>query len=115
MYATILTCFFISYFLPIGPKACLNQPIYIEFFKISTSTKDPASKDDNHFIFECSNVQSFNHLFVLVQVHHTFATAGSDGSFNFWDKDSKQRLKVSPCKLFVILIYNHSFEFSRIL
>jgi hypothetical protein len=28
------------------------------------------------------------------QVHHTFATAGSDGGFNFWDKDSKQRLKV---------------------
>ena len=30
----------------------------------------------------------------LGQVHHTFATAGSDGAFNFWDKDSKQRLKV---------------------
>ncbi|GJR94690.1 protein RAE1 [Tanacetum coccineum] len=27
------------------------------------------------------------------QVHHTFASAGSDGAFNFWDKDSKQRLK----------------------
>jgi len=23
----------------------------------------------------------------------TFATAGSDGTFNFWDKDSRQRLK----------------------
>ncbi|GKC31809.1 pentatricopeptide repeat-containing protein [Tanacetum coccineum] len=23
-------------------------------------------------------------------VHHTFASAGSDGAFNFWDKDSKQ-------------------------
>jgi hypothetical protein len=31
---------------------------------------------------------------VVAQVHHTFATAGSDGAFNFWDKDSKQRLKV---------------------
>ncbi|CAD6266042.1 unnamed protein product [Miscanthus lutarioriparius] len=27
------------------------------------------------------------------KVHHTFATAGSDGAFNYWDKDSKQRLK----------------------
>ena len=27
--------------------------------------------------------------------HGTFATAGSDGCFNFWDKDSKQRLKAS--------------------
>eukprot|EP00897_Mesotaenium_endlicherianum_P009384 jgi/Mesen1/8474/ME000478S07969 len=26
-------------------------------------------------------------------VHGTFATAGSDGAYNFWDKDSKQRLK----------------------
>lgn len=26
----------------------------------------------------------------------TFSTAGSDGCFNFWDKDSKQRLKVAP-------------------
>lgn len=27
-------------------------------------------------------------------VHHTFVTAGADGAYNFWDKDSKQRLKV---------------------
>ncbi|XP_034200563.1 protein RAE1-like isoform X2 [Prunus dulcis] len=40
-------------------------------------------------------------------VHHTFTTAGSDGSFNFWDKDSKQRLKAMsrcnqpiPCSTF---------------
>jgi len=26
-------------------------------------------------------------------LHGTFSTAGSDGTFNFWDKDSKQRLK----------------------
>ncbi|KAL8222702.1 hypothetical protein R6Q57_020101 [Mikania cordata] len=25
--------------------------------------------------------------------YHTFATAGSDGAFHFWDKDSKNRLK----------------------
>lgn len=34
-------------------------------------------------------------------MHHTFATAGSDGAFNFWDKDSKQRLKVYPSLLLV--------------
>ncbi|KAI9605422.1 hypothetical protein KEM48_002207 [Puccinia striiformis f. sp. tritici PST-130] len=28
--------------------------------------------------------------------HGTFATAGSDGTINMWDKDSKTRLKVSP-------------------
>ena len=26
-------------------------------------------------------------------VHGTFVTAGGDGSYNFWDKDSKHRLK----------------------
>lgn len=41
----------------------------------------------------------------LSQVHHTFATAGSDGAFNFWDKDSKQRLKVS------LVFYLNSFIF----
>ena len=28
----------------------------------------------------------------------TFATAGSDGNFHFWDKDSRQRLKVFDLK-----------------
>lgn len=35
----------------------------------------------------------FFNCFVL-QVYHTFASTGSDGVVNFWDKDSKQRLKV---------------------
>ncbi|XVF67169.1 hypothetical protein PTKIN_Ptkin10aG0099000 [Pterospermum kingtungense] len=29
----------------------------------------------------------------LFQLHHNFATAGSDEAFNFWDEDRKQRLK----------------------
>lgn len=29
-------------------------------------------------------------------VYGTFVTAGSDGAYNFWDKDSKQRLKAMP-------------------
>ncbi len=36
----------------------------------------------------------------LVQVHATFATSGSDGAYNFWDKDSRQRLKVFYLFLF---------------
>ncbi|KAF8676108.1 hypothetical protein HU200_047613 [Digitaria exilis] len=33
-----------------------------------------------------------------IQVHGTFATTGSDGGFNFWDKDGKQRPKAfSKC------------------
>jgi hypothetical protein len=34
-----------------------------------------------------------------------FATAGSDGAFNFRDKDSKQRLKVFSKSLFLSLIH----------
>ena len=37
-----------------------------------------------------TNIYAVNHI----AFHHygTFATAGADGIFNFWDKDSKQRL-----------------------
>ena len=37
-------------------------------------------------------------------MHHKFATAGSDGAFNFWDKDSKQRGYVLNSILVYILI-----------
>jgi WD40 repeat protein len=35
-------------------------------------------------------------------IHGTFATAGGDGTYNFWDKDSKQRLRVSVQGFFVV-------------
>lgn len=43
----------------------------------------------------------------MFQVHHTFATAGSDGAFNFWDKDSKQRLKVSMSSFSFVECLSH--------
>ncbi|KAK6156892.1 hypothetical protein DH2020_011140 [Rehmannia glutinosa] len=57
-------------------------------------------------------------------VHHTFATAGSDGAFNFWDKDSKQRLKAMlrcsqpiPCSSFnndgSIFAYSVCYDWSK--
>ena len=33
-------------------------------------------------------------------VYGTFATAGSDGTYNFWDKDSKQRLKAQAKSMY---------------
>lgn len=66
-----------------------------------------ASKKDKNFAFKChrqpgqpvqgkqtSEVYAVN----AIAFHPlgTFATAGSDGVFNFWDKDSKQRLKNFP-------------------
>ncbi|KAL6842622.1 hypothetical protein ACP4OV_027466 [Aristida adscensionis] len=54
------------------------------------------SQQSKNFTFKChrdgSDIYSVNSL-NFHPVHHTFATAGSDGAFNFWDKDSKQRLK----------------------
>jgi mRNA export factor len=64
-------------------------------------------KDDpKNFSFKChrqtdpnnrdtSNVYAVNAISFHPQ-HGTFSTAGSDGTFNFWDKDAKHRLKGYP-------------------
>ncbi|KAJ4745148.1 mRNA export factor [Rhynchospora pubera] len=71
------------------------------------------SQQSKNFTFKChregntsTEIYSVNSL-NFHPVHHTFATAGSDGAFNFWDKDSKQRLKAFsrcpspiPCSTF---------------
>ncbi|KAJ8452849.1 hypothetical protein Cgig2_014612 [Carnegiea gigantea] len=70
---------------------------------------DDAQQNKN-FTFKChrdgNDIYSVNAI-NFHPVHHTFATAGSDGAFNFWDKDSKQRLKAMsrcnqpiPCSAF---------------
>eukprot|EP00798_Chlamydomonas_sp_ICE-L_P013802 gene13802-19716_t len=49
-----------------------------------------------NFTFKChrdnADIYAVNSL-AFHPVHGTFVTAGSDGTDNFWDKDSKQRLK----------------------
>jgi len=42
-----------------------------------------------------SNVYSVNAI-SFHSIHGTFSTAGSDGTFHFWDKDAKHRLKGYP-------------------
>ncbi|KAF2161676.1 hypothetical protein M409DRAFT_69723 [Zasmidium cellare ATCC 36951] len=60
----------------------------------------------NNFSFKChrqtpatdrnnSNVYAVNAISFHPQ-HGTFSTAGSDGTFHFWDKDAKHRLKGYP-------------------
>ena len=44
---------------------------------------------------DISNVFSVNAI-SFHPVHGTFSTAGSDGTFHFWDKDAKHRLKGYP-------------------
>ena len=51
-----------------------------------------------NFAFKCHRQQETQVYAVNAISFHprwgTFATAGSDGVYTFWDKDSKQRLKM---------------------
>eukprot|EP00619_Florenciella_sp_RCC1007_P017984 CAMPEP_0205946866 /NCGR_PEP_ID=MMETSP1325-20131115/69266_1 /ASSEMBLY_ACC=CAM_ASM_000708 /TAXON_ID=236786 /ORGANISM="Florenciella sp., Strain RCC1007" /LENGTH=428 /DNA_ID=CAMNT_0053317953 /DNA_START=202 /DNA_END=1488 /DNA_ORIENTATION=- len=75
--------------------------------RVAIQHVDQAKKDKN-FAFKCHRQQgqqlvqgkqtSEVYAVNAITFHPlgTFATAGSDGVFNFWDKDSKQRLKNFP-------------------
>lgn len=63
-------------------------------------------KQSSNFSFKChrvtstenrnvSNVFSVNDI-SFHPIHGTFSTAGADGTFHFWDKDAKHRLKGYP-------------------
>ena len=69
-----------------------------------------------NFTFKCHREQTDIYAVNDIKfhpTHGTFVTAGADGVFNFWDKDSKQRLKQMgkcnapiPCgEFFVILVW----------
>lgn len=69
-----------------------------------SSCPDPTNS--SNFSFKChrqndptnrdvSKVYSVNAI-SFHPVHGTFSTAGSDGTFHFWDKDAKHRLKGYP-------------------
>lgn len=60
--------------------------------------------NSSNFSFKChrdspssnvTNVYAVNDI-SFHPVHGTFSTAGSDGTFHFWDKDAKHRLKGYP-------------------
>ncbi|CAG8449358.1 3487_t:CDS:2 [Ambispora gerdemannii] len=58
---------------------------------------DEKDNQTTSFSFKCHRENNVNVYAVNAisfhPLHGTFSTAGSDGTFNFWDKDSKQRLK----------------------
>ena len=56
-------------------------------FSFKCHRKDPAK--DQTLVYSVNDI-SFH------PVHGTFSTAGSDGTFHFWDKDAKHRLKGYP-------------------
>ncbi|CCO30481.1 Poly(A)+ RNA export protein [Rhizoctonia solani AG-1 IB] len=55
-------------------------------FSFKCHRKDQGTTKDNTHVFAVNDM-SFH------PVHGTFSTAGADGTINFWDKDSKTRLK----------------------
>jgi len=66
----------------------------------------PEEKQSNNFSFKChrspaASDRNTSEVFALNAisfhpVHGTFSTAGADGTFHFWDKDAKHRLKGYP-------------------
>lgn len=51
---------------------------------------------EKNFTFKCHRLDTEIYSVNAMAFHNTFGTfvtAGSDGTYNFWDKDSKQRLK----------------------
>mmetsp|Transcript_21786 Transcript_21786/g.53937 ORF Transcript_21786/g.53937 Transcript_21786/m.53937 type:complete len:357 (-) Transcript_21786:114-1184(-) len=80
-----------------------------------------------NFTFKChreqADIYAVNSI-AFHPVHGTFVTTGADGVFNFWDKDSKQRLKQMnkcnapiPCGAFnrdgTIFAYAVSYDWSK--
>lgn len=60
---------------------------------------DSQAMQQKNFTFKChrenQDIYAVNSI-SFHPVHGTFVTAGADGTYNFWDKDSKQRLKQMP-------------------
>ena len=57
---------------------------------------DDAAGAARNFTFKCHRESADIYAVNAMAFHPefgTFVTAGSDGTYNFWDKDSKQRLK----------------------
>lgn len=63
--------------------------------RVAVQHVEDAAQGKN-FTFKChrdgTDIYAVNSI-VFHPTHGTFVTAGSDGAYNFWDKDSKQRLK----------------------
>lgn len=59
-----------------------------ENFSFKCHRRDQSAQNKSHTLVFAVNDISFH------QQQGTFSTAGSDGSLNFWDKDSRTRLKI---------------------
>eukprot|EP01024_Parvocaulis_polyphysoides_P068792 TRINITY_DN8396_c0_g3_i1.p1 TRINITY_DN8396_c0_g3~~TRINITY_DN8396_c0_g3_i1.p1 ORF type:complete len:314 (+),score=31.19 TRINITY_DN8396_c0_g3_i1:50-991(+) len=66
--------------------------------RIAVQNLQENQTDRKNFTFKCHRDQQTNEVYAINAMNFhpiqgTFATAGSDGSYCFWDKESRQRLK----------------------
>ena len=95
--------------------------------RVAVQHVDDSLKDKN-FTFKCHRVDTSDiypvNSMAFHPKYHTFVTAGGDGNYNFWDKDSKQRLKAMtrsnnsiPCGAFnndgSLYAYALSYDWSK--
>eukprot|EP00877_Chromochloris_zofingiensis_P011447 jgi/Chrzof1/6556/Cz19g00280.t1 len=100
--------------------------------RVAVHHVEDSPNNSKNFTFKChrdnDNIYSVNSITFHPQFG-TFVTAGSDGMYNFWDKDSKQRLKAMqkcmygnesapiPCGCFnhdgTIYAYAVSYDWSK--
>jgi mRNA export factor len=75
---------------------CIEGRVAVEYFsemqnKINQQRTNGPKTTTKNFVFKChrdgTNVHSVN----SIDFHHynTFCTAGSDGTFNWWDKEAR--------------------------
>ncbi|KAI9867319.1 MAG: RNA export factor gle2 [Trichoglossum hirsutum] len=68
---------------------------YVEDKDIPSNFSFKCHRDPPGGTRDISNVYAVNAI-SFHPIHGTFSTAGSDGTFHFWDKDAKHRLKGYP-------------------
>ena len=70
-------------------------PVYLLMIRLSSNFSFKCHRETPTNQRDVANVYSVNAI-SFHPVHGTFSTAGSDGTFHFWDKDAKHRLKGYP-------------------
>ena len=94
---------------PVFPRFSLpfsfsNLPIPPLLYTVQLFCYRTLTHLSSNFSFKCHRDPSTNNVTNVYAVndisfhpqHGTFSTAGSDGTFHFWDKDAKHRLKGYP-------------------
>ena len=75
---------------------CIEGRVQIEYFNeiYKRVNNAPKASTDKSFAFKCHRHDSDIYTINAIDFHphNTFCTAGSDGVFTWWDKDSKHRL-----------------------